>query len=74
MITPRRHDLPGLPSNDPASCIADIGGGEPLQIDLDDVPRTRSTGQVFIAGSFARIPLLINDYPSATAPLQKLDD
>lgn len=31
----------------------------------DDVPRGCSTGQVFIAGSFVRIPLLINDYPNS---------
>lgn len=38
---------------------------ESLQTDRDDVPRGCSTGQVFIAGSFVRIPLLINDYPNS---------
>jgi len=38
---------------------------ESLQTDRDDVPRDCSTGQVFIAGSFVRIPLLINDYPNS---------
>lgn len=47
-----------------------VGGGgrgdrESLQTDRDDVPRGCSTGQVFIAGSFVRIPLLINDYPNS---------
>lgn len=41
------------------------GGGGSLQTDRDDVPRGCSTGQVFIAGSFVRIPLLINDYPNS---------
>lgn len=31
----------------------------------DGVPRDCSTGQVFIAGSFVQIPLLINDYPNS---------
>lgn len=44
--------------------VGERGGGS-LQTDRDDVPRGCSTGQVFIAGSFVQIPLLINDYPNS---------
>lgn len=45
--------------------VAGWMGGGSLQTDRDDVPRGCSTGQVFIAGSFVQIPLLINDYPNS---------
>jgi len=68
-LLPVGYPPPNHPRNDPPSAAgrerSKRGGGGSLQTDRDDVPRGCSTGQVFIAGSFVRIPLLINDYPNS---------
>lgn len=64
----------GYPSNYPRTTLSFVRGrgrsdGEGVENHFkpigDGVPRDCSTGQVFIAGSFVQIPLLINDYPNS---------